>query len=377
MESYSLNSRIIEDQKEFLVQTSNDTRQGVINSSVFVDGELLDTAVFPHADHVSEEQMLQLVKSTHGEKKAELEYLLKSFQEIMHQGQPKMMYHFGTALYYKRMYVEARRLFQTAVKLNNEYHEAWFYLSQTELALKNLDDATIAGNKAADMRPKFADYRNNLGEVYLAAGSCKRAAMEFKEAATLNVYYADAYFNLALAYILNGVNKEDFEMASELPDKCLDLINKSILIYPEFEGGRFEEAMALLKKGDYKNAYNLFSLVREAKTEKIRHQKAAHFNRFLIYTDWLSEKSISERIEFLEAEIDKNPNYVDLYYELGLCLLHQARFSWKKGSEYFRKALTINGNLRKAQRGLELAEEHFLKMADAVSDISDDQTHGR
>lgn len=371
MESYRLNSRIIENKKEFLIQTSNDTRQSVVNSSVFVNGELLDSVILPYAEHITEDQMLSLVKTTHGEKKAELEYLLKNFQEILQQGQPKMMYLFGSALFFRRMFSEARTLFKTAVKLNEKLHEAWFFLSQTELAMKDIEQAKIAGNKAVELKPEFADYRNNLGEAYLAAESCKRAAMEFKIAVDKNVYYADAYFNLAMAYLKNGIQKEDFEMASELPDKCLDLFGKAALIYPEYESSEYTEALMAVRSGEYKKAFTLFLIVRTAKKEKLRHKNAAHFNRFLIYTDWLSEQHISDRVKYLEAEISRNPDYVDLYHELGVCLLHQARFSWRKGTEYFNKALSINQGLRKAQRAKELSADHFLKLTDAISDIAD------
>jgi tetratricopeptide (TPR) repeat protein len=370
MESFCLNSRIVENDKEFLIQTANDVKDGVIRATLFVDGEMLDASVLPHSEDITEEEILNLVKTAHGEKKNEIEYLLKSYADILEKGRAEEMYHLGTALFCKRMYPEARDLFRCAIKLKHEYHEAHFYLSQTELALSNVDDAVKAAGKAVELKPDYADYRNNLGEAYLESGSCKRAVIEFEEAVKKNVYYADAYFNLALGYIYNAVTKEDFGMYADLTAKCMDLLEKAVLINPDYQSSAYHEAFSALSSGDLKRAYKLFRNVRSDKKERQRQEKAAYFHRFLIYTDWLSEHNIADRIALLERRLNKNPDYVDLYHELGTCYLHQAKFGWQKGIEYFKKALSINSKLKKAQRALDLSEEHYLKLTDAISDIS-------
>ena len=73
MDSYRLDSRIVDNEKEYLIQTINDVRQGVIKTSFFVDGELMDASIMPHSEEMSENEILNLVKSTHGDKKSELE----------------------------------------------------------------------------------------------------------------------------------------------------------------------------------------------------------------------------------------------------------------------------------------------------------------
>nr|MBN2278037.1 tetratricopeptide repeat protein [candidate division Zixibacteria bacterium] len=374
MESYRLNSRIVDDKKEYLIQTMNDTSDGVIKTTLFVNGEILDAMVFPHADEIGEEEILNLVKCEHGEKKSELEYLLKSYKEVLRNGRPEMMYHLGTALYYKRMYSEARHLFQTALELKHDYHECFFFLSRTELALGHAEEAVKAGSRAVELRQNYADYRNALGEALLESSSCKRAVIEFEEAIRKNVYYADAYFNLAMTYIQNAVKKEDYHLVSDLKTKCMDMLKKAVLIYPAYESSDFDRATAALKAGDLKGAYNLLMTVRESKKEKQRLEQAVYFHRFLIYTDWLSENHIADRIAYLEREINKNPDYVDLYYELAVCHLHQARFQWQKGINNFQKALAINPDLKKANRAYEMARDHSLKLNDAITGISDKNT---
>ncbi len=373
MESYKLDSKIFEDNKEYLIQTVNDSKEGVIITSFFVNGELLDSRILPHSENLAENDILNLVKSTHGDKKTELERLLKSFKEVIADGKPEMMYHLGTALFYRRMYPQASQLFQATVKQRRDYHEAYFFLAQSELASGRIDAAVKAGIKAVELRPQFADYRNLLGEIYLAAGSCKRAVMELEEAIKLNIYYADAYFNLAIAYILNAVNREDFEMYPDLAGRTADTLKKAILINPNYKTSAYDEAVAALASGQLKRACTLLKAVREEKKEILRQEKSTHSNRFLMHADGFVSNDIGEQIERLEKEINKNPGYIDLYNELAVCYLYQARSDWQKGIDRFKHALEINSELSKTRRSLDLAEEYFLKLSDAVYDITEKQ----
>ncbi len=371
MESYRLNSRIVEGEKEFMIQTLNDIKQSIVKTSLFVDGEFLDADILPLSADSTENQILNLVKTAHVEKKSELEYLLKCYKDVMQQGSPEIMNQLGIALFYKKLYSEAGRLFRMVVKMRPEHHEGWIYLCRAELAQKNYNDAAEAGNKAVSLKPTFADYRNCLGEVYQETGSCRRAIMEFEEAVRQNVYYADAYFNLAITYILNEINREDYNLAGDFAKRTIDMLNKAVLIYHFYQSSDFEAAMKSIREGNPQEAYRLLLQIRRDKDERLRREKSSHFQRFLMYTDWINHNNISDKINFLEKEIEKNPGYVDLYYELAICYLHQSKFSWDNGINYFRKALEINPNLKKAIRAHELAKDQFLKLSDAVFDISE------
>lgn len=378
MESYRLNSKIIEEGKEYFIQTTNDVKAGIIRTSLFQNGELLDTAVLPHSEDVGEAEVLSMVKAAHQDKKSELEYLLKSYKEIIKGGQPRQMYHLGAAMLYKKMVLEAQHLFRAAIKMQPDFHEAYFSLAHANLILGHNDDAVDAAMKAVDLKPEYADYRNTLGEAFLEMESCKRAVIEFEKAIEANVYYADAYFNLAMARILNAIRKEDYELSADLTSKCTDLLKKAVLIYPDYQTALYNQAISTLSSGDLKKAYTILNNVREEKKEKVRQEKAAHFQRYLIYTDWLSEEAIGDRIKLLEDQINKNPDYVDLYYDLAISHLHQACFSWNKGLENFKKALVINKNMEKARKALNLSEKYYMQLSEAITDITElDERAGR
>jgi tetratricopeptide (TPR) repeat protein len=370
MESNNLTSRVIDDKKEFMVQTVHDMRQKVVRSSLFVNGNLLESSIMPYSDDAPEDELLNLLKRTHNRKKEELEYLLRSIREARDKGDPEVLYHLGSALYHKGLNAEACDLLSLACELRNNYHQAFFVLSQAATACGDMDKAKKAADRAVELSPHFADYRNNLGEICLACESAKRAVIEFEEALKLNVYYAEAYLNLALSYIHNGISHEDFDMYSELKSRALDYLSKATIIQPDFRTREYSQALEALSDGNLPEAFDLILKVRDGYKKSRLVKKARYFDRFLMYTDWVSRSQIADRIIHLENELTRNPNYVDLFYELALSYLHQARFDWQKGLEYLKKGLELNPGFRAAERALKLSEDEYSRICDTATDIA-------
>ena len=50
METYRLNSRLVERDREYTIQTTNDIGTGSISSEVFVNGALADATMLPHPE---------------------------------------------------------------------------------------------------------------------------------------------------------------------------------------------------------------------------------------------------------------------------------------------------------------------------------------
>lgn len=370
MESYRLKSKVAIDEKEFLVQTVNDTSRNSVVSSLFVDGNILEVASYPHQESLSAEEVLTLVKNAHDEKKNELEHLLATYQKVVNSGDADLMYQLATAFFFKRMFEESQILFTSVMTLKADHHQAANYLGLTWFELGDHNKAVKSLARAVELRPGYADYRHNYGMALLEAGFCRQAVDEFETALKQNIYYADAYFNLGLAYISNAINRQDFEMFSNLLEKTTDMFNRALLISPEYKSVQFEEALEVLKQGDLPRALNLFKAVRDQKKEKHRQEFSNFYLRFLLYSDRANEKAITDRIQFLQAEIDKNPNFVDLHHELALCHLQLAQFQWRRGIDRFKSAAEINPRLRKIQDGLSRATEFSETMKTVIVEIT-------
>ncbi len=159
-------------------------------------------------------------------------------------------------------------------------------------------------------------------------------------------------------------------MYTNLVEKTTDLFNRSVLISPDFKSSEYEEACELLKRGDLPRALNLFKAVRNGKKDLGRHNVSHFYLRFMLSPNRNDDKSIDERIRFLLAEIEKNPNYVDLRYELAVCYLQQAQLSWHQAIVGFEKAVEINPRLTKAKRGQAKAEEFADSLKSVVAEIA-------
>jgi tetratricopeptide (TPR) repeat protein len=369
MESYRLKSKVSVNDREFLVQTVNDAGQQSVVSSLFVDGKILEVNRYPHPPEVSPEEVLAIVRTRHDEKKNELEHLLATYAKVAKSGNVELLYHLGTAFYYKRMFDEADAIFTEVLKLSPDHHQAAGYHGLSLLALGRHEEAVKALARAVEKRPGFADYRNSYGEALLEAGFCRRAVEEFEGALKLNIYYADAYFNLGIAYIANAVKREDFDLYANLLEKTTDLFNRAVLIAPEYKTVQFDEAVEVLRQNDLPRALTLFKAVRDEKREIQRQRYSDFYCRFQLFADQADEKAMAERICRLQAEIDKNPTYVDLCYELALCYLQQAQLSWQKGIEQFAKTIAVNPQLTKAIDGKKRTEQFAASLKAAVTEI--------
>lgn len=366
METYRLKSKLVDHDHEFVIQTANDANLGAISSEVYIDGQLAETASQPHPLDIRAEEVLSLLKETHGEKKKEIETLLAAYRRIMKECNPEMMVHLGMALYHKGFFSEARAVFQTLVALDAKNHQARNYLGITSLALDEVDEAVVAGAAAVEARPGFADYRNAYGEALLAAGQFELAHREFSEAVTINLYYGDAYFNLGLTYLGLASTNELVKDSRALVRKADDCFRRAAMVNTGYDAGYFDEGMRALAAGDVTRAWTSLHAVRTVWKERRRREFAGFHMRYVLHPEWVSERTIEERIRYLEGEIRRNPSYVDLYAELGRCYLEQARLCWQKGIGQYRRATELNPALVRAVERLRAAEDQYENLCSTL-----------
>ncbi|HWR84182.1 MAG TPA: tetratricopeptide repeat protein [Candidatus Deferrimicrobium sp.] len=370
METYRLKSKLVENDKEFVIHTSNDTNQGAVLSTIYVDGQLTEKVTYPHPLEIKPEEVLSLVRVTHEEQKKEIETLLDAYRKALAGADVKMLYHLGTAFFYKRFFEEAKQLFEAAILLDPQDHQALNHLGMTQLALNEVTAAVDTCAKAVEKRPNYADYRNNLGEAHLAAGNARQAVRELEDAIRINLYYGDAYLNLGLAYVLEALSSGPAPRA-DLPEKAVDCFKKAGMIHADYEPALLEQGLNALYKSDFRQTYQTMLTVREARKERHRREFATFYMKYVLYPGWISEETLADRIQFLRGEIQKNPTYVDLYPELGRCLLEYARLSWYGALQQYQRALQINPSLASAQRYLPDLEREYESLCSVVNSLAE------
>lgn len=369
MESYRVSSTLNERDREYLIQTVNEAHLGSVRTTVFVNGVRTESIVCPHPPSNDPEKILSLVKLTHGEKKKELELLLSAYRKVFQSGDTILMFQLGTAFFYKGFFSEARELFASSARLQKNHHQAYCYLGQAALELGRLDEAMEAALASVSLQPGYPDYRNALGEVHLAKNDWLSAITEFETAVSINLYYAQAYFSLGLAVILQAANRPNRSELPGLIHRITECFGKATLIEPTYRGQALDLGLTSINKHDFNAALATLKGILDEKKERQRREFATLHMKFVLHPEWVSDQVILKRIEFLETEIKKNPNYADLMSELALCYLEQSRLVCQKGVKQYQKTLEVNSSLEKVHEALKHADTALESMNDSLAAI--------
>lgn len=342
METYRLSSKLVEDQKEFVIQTSNDVKAGAVLSTVFVNGRETETARMHHPSELTAEEVLSMVRKRHDAKKREIETMLKTYRRVVEGGSPEAMFQLGTAFFHKSLLSEARDLFQAALQLDSGSHQARSYLSRAQLALGDTSVAITLARAAVKQQPKYADYRYHLAEALLQEGLCSEAVSEYEEAVRTNMYYSDAHFGLGLALLLNAINRDNSALFSGVLSRTADCIKKAAVIDPDYEGELHERGLSALERTELTEAFGLLRKLYQEKQDRRREELSQYYMKYVYHQSELNEETLLNRIDYLKAEVAKHPDYVDIHVELSQCHARQAIVSWERALDHSRRAFDIN-----------------------------------
>lgn len=370
METYRLSSKVVELEKEYVIQTSNDIRINSILSNVFVNGVLAETSKSPHPNEFSAKEVLSLVKHSHEDKKTEIEMMLNAYQSAMAGGMPEIMSKLGAAFFYKGFIAEAQNLLNGAIAIDESNHYAYNILARTEIELERYELAVKYAQKTVEMKPSYPDYRYHLGVAQLFDGNGKDAGKEFEEATKINLYYADAYFGLGLSLLLNALQVDDSELFVNVLSNTRDYLKKAAVIDTDFDNDIYKEGMKALDRSELEVAFNLFKKVFYWNKERRNSQLSGYYMKFVYSQNDLSDSTITNRIDYIKSELEKNPDFADLHSDLSYCYLKRVKNSMQEAVDHYQKALNINPslddvdkNLRETTKQLEEFKEFLTKIS--------------
>ena len=232
-----------------------------------------------------------------------------------------------------------------------------FVLGRLYLARGMFDEALEQSCKAVELAPSFPDYRNMLGIAYLSTRKPVSAVDEFKKAVELNIYYDEAYFNLGLAFIMNGIVREDFNLAKNLLHNCQEAFGKAIMFNPGYMNLNYETGMNLLRENKLEQAYEILSAMgREVITHESEERLLEMYLRYIHGESGMTEEGIKQYVEQISELLKSNPGHADLHNELGMAYTVMGKFLNNKAIEHFKEALKINPDFIKAARNLKLSQ---------------------
>ena len=301
--------------------------------------------------------------------KEAVERVISSWKTAVASGDPDEMQRLGTALYHKRFLYEARDLFSSVIALEKDSHAAYCGLARVDLLIGDGESALRNAREAVSLRPEYPDYRNCLGEILAALHRYKEAVVEFEKSTSINLYYAEAYFNLGLTLLQNALERGDTSLFHDVVTRCVDSFTKAALINRVYAGSEFDRSLECLKKSRLEDAHRSFSAIHVAVNEKARLERIAHYSNLGVLAFGGDTASVEARIGRLERDIHKKPDYVDLRAELAKQYFERAVTAWEQGVGQLKKTMELNPRYKKASAWLEEAEKEYESLKQTKSSI--------
>jgi tetratricopeptide (TPR) repeat protein len=343
--------------REYMIQTSVNELRKVIVCSLFHSGQLINSKSFPLPEKLAANVLLDLVSRLHEQCLAEVDSLLGLVERMRNLDKPEIIEKLGKTLCARELFDEGKELLSMAVLKYPELPGLRFVLGKLYLAKGIYDDAVDQLCRAVELAPAYPDYHHHLGVAYLNSKRPVAAIDEFKKAVEQNIYYHEAYFNLGLGFIQNGIVREDFNLAKNLEQNCLQAFQKAILFNPAYMNQAYEEGLALLREGKLQQAYDTLSMVaKEIVTHGSEERLLEMYLRYIHGENGMTEDGIRQYVEQIGDLLKANPGHADLHNELGMAYTVMSKFMNNKAMDHFKEALRINPHFLKATRNLKLSQ---------------------
>ena len=343
--------------RDYLFQTTYNESDRSVVCSLFNEGRLLNIHFTSLQEDLQGNELIEFIIKVHDRTLNDYETLLKVTESKKDSDRAEVIFKLGSALLKKKLYDEASELLQSALTKHDDDSAIRVLLGRVYSAKSRFEDAESELIRAVDLSPDYPDFRNLLGETYLHLGKPVAAINQFKKAAEFNVYYDRAFYNMGLGYILNGIVKEDFDLARDIQKYCDESFGKAVAFNPEYINENYETGMDLLREGRLEEAYEKLSSVSESgNANKISEDLLDLYIRCVFGSNGPTEENIKSYIEKAESLLKKNPGYADLENELGMAYTILGRIMRDKAIGHFGKAIEINPNFKKAKKNIKLSE---------------------
>lgn len=358
MNKLILTSRLKGMGKEFFLQTSGDPENKLGTCILFEGDKPIDLREFRLPDNPK--QVAGVIDEYHKNRFEKFNRLDDLYVELIDETDASILEKLALSLIDQKLYEEAIKILERGIEHSPQNSFLLNYLGLTNLELENYQKAEDNFNRAIQININFPDYHNNLGKALLKQGKCLSASKSFEKAIELNVYYAEAYYNLALTLILNGIKKEDYNLALDLEENASKLLAKSVGFDPSFKSEYLEVGLDALGNKDLELAFiELSKGFDEAAAGKFPKKTYSFHLEYLFRNNLLKEETVVKYIKQLTKLLDIHPNYADYYNELGIAYSILTQFHSDRAIEAYQKALKLNPEYKTAIKNFKLIQNEL------------------
>lgn len=355
MQNFSINSVLHFKNKEYQLRTSNNGRLNKIVCSLFRNGGFINSKEIEYSEN-KETDLLAQIKKFHEDRKKEIELFFNLSQRLIKEGNPELLNMLGVIFHENNLHTEAVEEYLKAIENAPEESQTFNNMGKSLFAMGKYDHAIKAFEKAIRLNPEYVDYYNNIGKVYLKTGACKAAVDMFDKAIAKNNYYSEAYFNRAIAFILNIIKKDSYELTLNYKDEIRQSFEHAILMNPSYQNVHYYNAMEMVETEKPLEALEELKLAREEGSHfSYVHDKYDYYLKILFCEKQDSYELIWNYINYLQELLKKYPGHADIYNDLGTAYCILRNYMNEKAIANFMNALKINPDFDKAKRNLKLS----------------------
>ncbi len=357
MTNFELREEIDHGGRKFFLQTSLLLKKGVVQSSFFRDGVLFDTVQSTVDNAGSPDDLRRATKEAHLENKRKFLAVLGASERIRSSEDPKLHLRIAQALFKRRLYHEAIQEAQKSARKGSKDSLAGMLVGESYYEMGDFEKAFEATRGGIEVTPDYPDMHNLLGKIYLKQQRCKPAIESFKRAIELNLYYGEPYLNLARAYLLNTIVKEDYELSRDLDANVTGNLERAEQLDPYLIHDRLDEARSLFRAKDYDGAFAALESAKQGAMRGGVDDVILDLSMMLLSDgEEFREEEIERHLARIREIVDQNPTFADGHNSLGILYTAKCKIYMDLASTAFRKALEINANYQKAQKNLRLSE---------------------
>lgn len=357
MDNFELREEIRHGGRNYFLQTSFLPSKEHIQTSFFANGNLFDTAIEPVDGKLAAADLRRLTKDIHQKNRDRFRILLDAQDIVNKSDDPLSHLKIAQAFFRRNLFVESIQEAQNAILKGSNNSAPFLVMGEACYRLEEYDKAFESLLKGIDINPEYPDLHNLMGLVYLKQKRCAQAVECFKRAIGLNIYFGEPYLNLARAYVLNTIIKEDYELSKELDMKFNSNIDRACQLNPFIPVETVEQSKRLFNEQRYEEVLAFLDEIWEIENRSgIEDIILELYLMFIVSGENLDDRAIEGYLERITEIVDQNPSFADGYNSLGILYTAKCKILMDRASGFFRKALEINKKYKKAQKNLRLAE---------------------
>ena len=366
--------------RKFHFQTATQAGKGKIKCEIFENGRVLSIAEVDYErradqrDTSMEDRLKSVVGSLHDEMISEVELLFKISEKVDKLQHPPSNVKVGIMFLQNNMLEDAIKQFQKAIEYDPEHIPAYNNLGLAYISIGDYKNAIETYEKIVEGTGQFTDVFNNYGLALLMDGQIVAARDQFQKALRMNRNYLEAHYNMALMYLRSTIAESD-EIKSPPPSVRIQRAFEHLEKIREKNIKVFDVVYDKLQKQLQKNNVSLsVSLLEESRVKVFPKNVSSlistnFYLKFMYGGKGLDINTIHRFEKRLEKALEKNPDYADIWNNLGVIHLIQCRNLFLQALNEFNRSLELNPGFEKAVKNKKLVEndgKEFLILLRAI-----------